>query len=67
MDPSHPGQDCFGVVGQFPRVKKHLPHRKVVLDIAVNKLRMNISIKYPHLSTKDDIVYLIGLNVTEMD
>ena len=67
MDPSHQGQGWIWVAGQFPQVKKHLPHHKVVLDIAVNKLRMNISIKYPHLSTKDDIVYLIGLNVTEMN
>ena len=69
MDPSHPGQDCFGVAGQFPRVKKHLLHCKVFLNIDVNKLRMNISIKHSHQSTKDDIVYSIGLNVkvTETD
>ena len=54
-------------MGHFLRVKKHLPHCKVYLYIVVNNLRMKVSIIYPHQSTKDDIVYLIGLNVTEMN
>ena len=45
----------------------HPPRRKDVLDIIINKLRMNISGKQMHRSTKDDIPFLVGLDLKEMD